>query len=251
MTSVFSYNVNEYLDGQESHLPISNYYDLPHISMKNALYDHLNRHPDDLRFKLYNDGHHLSDWGHQLLSDLISHYVERQMCAMSDTVQPPLLDNYSYNESIPKYDMFTHRWEQDKFRELEPYCHTFADQSYSPKELDGWKFWNWQNEKYYVVADQPGSKITFEVQANQGVVYLYLLRSQKYQLGNIWCWIGEDKDKGRELEGYWNKWYSVGVMTPVAEGLSQGQHLLHCELMNKTSNPDGGTNFRILAVASG
>lgn len=251
MTSVFSYNVNEYLDGQESHLPISNYYDLPHISMKNALYDHLNRHPDDLRFKLYNDGHHLSDWGHQLLSDLISHYVERQMCAMTDHVQPPLLDNYSYNESIPKFDMFTHRWEQDKFRELEPYCHTFADESYKPKIMDGWTFWNWQNEKFYIVADKPGSNITFEVQANQGVVYLYLLRSADYNLGNIWCWIGDDKEKGRELQGYWDKWYSIGVMTPVAEGLSQGQHLLHCELMNKTSNPNGGTHFRILAVASG
>ncbi|KAI9279399.1 hypothetical protein BC943DRAFT_284056 [Umbelopsis sp. AD052] len=251
MTSVFSYNVNEYLDGQESHLPISNYYDLPHISMKNALYDHLNRHPDDLRFKLYNDGHHLSEWGHQLLSDLISHYVERQMCALSDQVQPPLLDNYSYNQSIPKFDMFTHRWEQDKYRELEPYCHTFADQSYKPKVMEGWNFWNWQNEKFYIVADKPGSNITFEVQANQGVVYLYLLRSADYDLGNIWCWVGDDKEKGRELQGYWDKWYSIGVMTPVAEGLSQGQHLLHCELMNKTSNPNGGTHFRILAVASG
>ncbi|KAJ2962136.1 hypothetical protein NQZ79_g2580 [Umbelopsis isabellina] len=251
MTSVFSYNVNEYLDGQESHLPISNYYDLPHISMKNALFDHLNRHPDDLRDKLYNDGHHLSEWGHQLLSDLVSHYVERQICAMSDTVQPPLLDNYSYNESIPKYDMFTHRWQQNEFRELEPYCHTFSDQSYRPKEVDGWRFWNWNNEKFYIVADEPGATVTFEVEANQGVVYLYLLRSANYNLGNIWCWIGDDREKGRELEGYWDKWYSVGVMTPVAEGLSQGQHLLHCELMNKTSHPEGGTHFRILAVASG
>lgn len=251
MTSVFSFNVNEYLDGQESHLPISNYYDLPHISMKNALYDHVNRYPDDLRFKLYNDGHHLSNWGHQLLSDLVSHYVERQMCAMSDKVQPVILDNYSYKESIPKFDMFTHRWEQDKFRELEPHCETFADQSYKPKSMDGWKFWDWKEEKFYIVADVPGSQVTFEVRSSQGVVYLYLFRSADYSLGNIWCWVGDDKEKGRELQGYWDKWYSVGVMTPVAEGLSQGQHLLHCELMNKTSNPEGGTNFRILAVASG
>lgn len=39
-------------------------------------------------------------------------------------------------------------------------------------------------------------------------------------------------------------------MTTIANGLESGLHKLHCEVANKTSNPQGGNEFRIIAIMS-
>ncbi|RUS16673.1 SGNH hydrolase-type esterase domain-containing protein [Jimgerdemannia flammicorona] len=253
--SFFSYNVNEYFDGQESHLPVANYYDITFISMKNVLYDHVNRYAEEFKPYLFSDGHHPTQQGHRIAADFITHHIQQQVCALNR--RHGQLDDahgkFSVNMSLPIADMWTKRPDYANFRELEPTCDSFSDQSYRPKETHGWNLWNWQGEKFYIVANEPGANVTFTVSTNQGVVYLYVLKSKSYSLGDVWCWADDNKEKGTQISGYWTLWYSVGVMVPTVDGLSAGKHELHCEVLpaEKSQNPDRGTNFRILAIMSG
>ncbi len=72
--------------------------------------------------------------------------------------------------------------------------------------------WNW-GAKHYLIADKPGSRITFPFTVQRGLVQLVYQRSPKYHLGNVVCWIdGEENEASRrELEGYWDLPFSVGV----------------------------------------
>ncbi|RUS18728.1 hypothetical protein BC937DRAFT_88412 [Endogone sp. FLAS-F59071] len=253
--SFFSFNVNEYFDGQESHLPVANYYDVTFISLKNVLYDFINRNPEALKPQFYYDGHHPTGRGHRIAADLFIHHIQQQICTLSRPTSHVTHghDSFSLNESLPLVDMWTKRPQHASFRELNPTCHTFIDQGYRPKAMDGWKLWNWQGEKFYVVANETGATVTFEITANQGVVYLYVLKSKSYSLGDVWCWADTDKEHGVKITGYWTLIYSVGVMVPTVEGLSPGEHDIRCEVLpsEKSQNPNGGTNFRILAIMSG
>ena len=54
--SFFSFKVDYYFNGQEAHIAIANYYDIPYISFKNAYFDHHNRFPDAWSAHLSNKG---------------------------------------------------------------------------------------------------------------------------------------------------------------------------------------------------
>jgi hypothetical protein len=117
--------------------------------------------------------------------------------------------------------------------------------------MNEWYLLNWKKEKFYVAADKPGANITFSIETNKGSVYMYVLKSSQYNLGNVWCWPDNDYNKGKELVGYWNINRSIGQMMLVSEGLAKGQHYVHCKLLAKSDNPNNGTHFRILAIFSG
>lgn len=266
LVSLFSFKAGEYFNGQESHLPAANYYDIPYISMKNAFYDYANRHPNDIRPILYNDGHHLSSEGHRVAAEFIIHHIQRQICAIDrgelrdreNTLNPgqfPL----PADTDLPMVDMWTPRTGNKNFREFEPRCYTFAttvageQTGYRPSVMQGWDFWNWKKEKYYVLASEPGSLITFPVLVAQGRVYMTIFKSAMYDLGDVWCWADEAKIVGKQLAGYWDSTHNIGETVPLFEGLEQGEHNINCEVLpaERSSNPNKGTNFRILAVVTG
>jgi hypothetical protein len=41
---------------------------------------------------------------------------------------------------------------------------------------------------------------------------------------------------------------NIGRFATIREGLSVGRHFLTCELLKKTSDPGGGTEFRLIGV---
>lgn len=142
--------------------------------------------------------------------------------------------------------MWTTRKHQKDFYELKPFCETFMDKKYKPAYMDGWYLMNWKKEKYYIASDTPGSLITFSIEANQGSVYMYILKSNQYNLGNVWCWADDNKNAGKELAGHWNITRNIGHMMLVSDNLSKGKHDIHCELLNSNN-----THFRIIAIFSG
>jgi len=250
--SFFSFKVNEYFDGQESHLPVANYYDTTLISYKNAVYDYMNHHPE-LHEYYYPDGIHPSGVGHRIAGEFVIHHVQQLICALDYAGDTTDGGNIFGNASLPLVDMWTLRSNQASFRELQSSCDRMYDKTYQPKEMHGWEFWSWQDEKHYITADKPGSNVTFEISTNQGVVALYIFRSSKYSLGDVWCWADDDKVGGTQIAAYWTSEFNTGSIVHFLNGLSAGKHDIHCELLpaEKSHNPDKGTNFRILAIMSG
>jgi hypothetical protein len=98
-----------------------------------------------------------------------------------------------------------------------------------------------------------------------GRVMIGYQRSATLGLGSVWCWVDDDREGGRMIEGYWamrqrNMGMWVGLLrhscsrwdlyrvTEVTSGLSPGPHRLYCELVDHTLDPLGRTEFRIFAV---
>jgi len=70
---------------------------------------------------------------------------------------------------------------------------------------EGWAPWSWK-DKHYLVAKQPGSKISFEVDlVAMGVVLIYYQRSRTFGLGDLKCWIDDNVDKAEIFSGYWEE----------------------------------------------
>jgi hypothetical protein len=62
----------------------------------------------------------------------------------------------------------------------------------------------------YLVADVPGSTISFAFTTAIGTVDLYFLRSKEFGLGNVRCWVDDDVDNAVKLEGYWTNGANIG-----------------------------------------
>ncbi|KAI9281398.1 SGNH hydrolase-type esterase domain-containing protein [Umbelopsis sp. AD052] len=235
--SFFSFKVDYYFNGQEAHMAIANYYDIPYISFKNAYYDHHNRFPKDVSTLFSSDEHHPNKEGHRMMSAFVIRYLE--------SIEGVKAAN-TPDADIPLLDMWTTRKHKANFSELNPFCETFMDKTYQPSYMDGWYLMNWKKEKYYIASDSPGSLITFSVEASKGSVYMYILKSSQYDLGSVWCWADDDRDNGRELSGHWNISRSIGHMMLVSDSLSKGRHDIHCQVL-----PGDNTHFRIIAIFSG
>lgn len=116
----------------------------------------------------------------------------------------------------------------------------------------------------YLIADEPGSSVSFDFETVIGSVELYYQRSKKYGLGSVFCWVDGDKDRGQRIDGYWDLQYNIvssrlppcsqltpqGRSTTLRKDLKPGKHVLHCELLKDTLDPGGGKEFRIISVMS-
>jgi hypothetical protein len=62
----------------------------------------------------------------------------------------------------------------------------------------------------YLVADEPGSTITFGFSTKLGMVQMHSLRSATFGLGTVYCWVDDERDKGVKLDGYWDLPFNIG-----------------------------------------
>lgn len=76
----------------------------------------------------------------------------------------------------------------------------------TPTSTEGWSHWTHPDftDKPYLVATVPGSWAKFELRTALGVVKVYALKSKTFGLGNVECWIGDDRDHSVEVEGWWD-----------------------------------------------
>ncbi|KAJ4470802.1 hypothetical protein J3R30DRAFT_3710698 [Lentinula aciculospora] len=104
--------------------------------------------------------------------------------------------------------------------------------------------------KVWLTARKPGVTVAFRVRTSAwGRVRVTYLRSESYGLGSVWCWVDEQREKGRRLDGWWQqKNIHVANTHNIAESISPGEHILSCEILKETKDPGGGTEFRIVAV---
>jgi hypothetical protein len=169
------------------------------ISTKNVFFDYLNRNPDNNDIIFYQDQIHPNRNGHKIMSDFIIWYINDLRRGEPSNFVREVGVRMTFPD-VPMVDMWLTR--NDTFIELEPKCQTFRDENYRPFNIspsESWYLMNWQNEKFYLAADKPGSNVTFRIDVNKGEVYIYFLRSRQYSLGNAWCWVNDDYKHGTEL----------------------------------------------------
>ncbi|KAJ3762212.1 hypothetical protein EV360DRAFT_79507 [Lentinula raphanica] len=104
--------------------------------------------------------------------------------------------------------------------------------------------------KVWLTGRKPGVKVAFKVQTSAlGRIRVTYLRSESYGLGSAWCWVDDNRNQGKRLDGYWpHKNIHVANSEVITESATPGEHILQCEIMKETRDPRGGTEFRIVAV---
>jgi hypothetical protein len=111
-----------------------------------------------------------------------------------------------------------------------------------PSMQSGWREWNWQEKvcgagcnmilyagcvfqdlalrvkrrgradtsQHYLVADKPGSTVSFQVTTAIGTIKLLYLRSATFNLGSLECWVDDDRAKSKTMHGYWTNTVNIG-----------------------------------------
>lgn len=64
------------------------------------------------------------------------------------------------------------------------------------------------------------------------------------------CWVDENTEGGVVLDGWWDHSESTPQSWPIAVNLPAGDHVLTCEVLERTSDPAGGHEFRITTVVA-
>ncbi|KAJ9113837.1 hypothetical protein QFC19_000030 [Naganishia cerealis] len=79
-----------YADPQLVHLPIASYYDIPYVSMKRMVWESYLRWPGSVRKAFWvDDGLHPNVRGHRVLADILTSYLEHELCRVSILGLPP------------------------------------------------------------------------------------------------------------------------------------------------------------------
>ncbi|KAL7415144.1 hypothetical protein BDY24DRAFT_383861 [Mrakia frigida] len=111
-------------------------------------------------------------------------------------------------------------------------------------EGDGWFEWQSSPQKQYIITRSPGAQVTFSITVGLGDVKLWYLKSFEFGLGDARCWVDNDTQWAVRLVGKWERPHNIGWLGVIREGLSPGDHLLHCVL-------EGPGEFRISSLITG
>lgn len=95
--------------------------------------------------------------------------------------------------------------------------------------------WTWDGgwkKKSYVVADKPGARIAFDLRLGEiGRVRVTYLKSHKFGLGKLGCWVERTKDgevvksANVGLDGYWNEDLNIARYVVRPKGTIQSHFL--------------------------
>ncbi|KAK4699344.1 hypothetical protein P7C70_g6918, partial [Phenoliferia sp. Uapishka_3] len=111
---------------------------------------------------------------------------------------------------------------------------------------------NWTEVKWHgkaaLVADKPGSRAMFQFSGTQVGVYLWVTGKKEYGAGAAYCWVDEDKGKGKFLESWQSRDADGPLLFSVAKKLAWGVHTLSCEIASATAT--GGHEWRLIGIAS-
>ncbi|KAK4698466.1 hypothetical protein P7C70_g7810, partial [Phenoliferia sp. Uapishka_3] len=263
------------------HIAPAHFHDVPVLSTKNALFGPLSAIHQDADFTMSDlflpDLHHPNARGHELLADTLTHYLEKQACEVQSQLLRVAGERVS--RAGPAFDLVVDPELDILPRDLDPILPKpersifapFDDLGQKPYVLSpptclqvgnaksrvvplknkGWSKFSWARDKQYLVADQPGSSVTFDVVVGTGgEVLADWLRSRFYDLGNVLVFVDGQRASGVNLAGWWDLGWSIGVPTVVFSGLSAGPHTVTIELLpsHMSSHPSQKTAFRLIGI---
>ncbi|KIJ41190.1 hypothetical protein M422DRAFT_255694 [Sphaerobolus stellatus SS14] len=256
--------------GGDFHTPIAEYYDSPVISVRNVLAHHIYKHSklDEYYFGRLPDSdkpdwRHVNEKGHKVMADLLTAYTQRQICAVERAKADPrswtdksagTLPGKDILEQVPRLRLLQKYDRTSVTGPVKPFCRSTRTKKHrlTPLETKGWATWTYKGraEKPYLRATEPGASIKFNVEV--GIinrVRITYLRSKTFGLGDVWCWVDDNKKEGQRLPGYWNVDHiNAAVVGTVSDKVPAGKHVLTCEIMEETTDPGGGHEFRLVAI---
>ncbi|GJJ16093.1 hypothetical protein Clacol_010372 [Clathrus columnatus] len=215
------------------------------------------------------DWRHVDVHGHKVMADILIAYTQRQICAVEMGKSRLQKADLKINEQLPKMEdlddipriRLLQKYDRDTVLEkFSPTCQSVRTTKHplTPIENQGWTIWTFKGrlDKPYLVAKNPGDFVKFEVLVGtMRRVRITYLKSKTFGLGDVWCWLDDDRAKGTKVSGWWNKenlniarqsyYFRVIVLSENAE---PGKHTVTCEIMQETSDPGKGHEFRLIAV---
>lgn len=268
---VFSTHFEYLATGGDFHLPVSQYYDLPVVNLRHVLINHVLEH-ENLIHEFFHakapypeewpdDTRHMNRVGHKMMAELLIAYTQRQICQMArDEVYPiapyasrdGLLPTLDTMEQIPRLRLFEGYVPEVRTPKIHSTCMTVRSKKHplTPAHSTGWSEWSWKDKKYFL-AREAGARAVFNVDVGpMGTVKLDYLRSKTFGLGSVWCWIGENREGGRRIDGYWEENLNIARSDHLAEGQKPGPQTVTCEVLQETHDPAGGHEFRMLSLTS-
>ncbi|KZV99952.1 hypothetical protein EXIGLDRAFT_831031 [Exidia glandulosa HHB12029] len=257
--------------GADGHLPVAQYYDVPVISLRNALLPIIQRYPKKIEdyFVFYDpvfpevaDLLHLKAIGHRVLAETTIAFLKRQKCILehgrlemkqNETLFPTGED---YSDSVPRLTLFKSRWSNTTVSPIvRPHCASVdnpADPLRALPSTFGWELAPYPHVKKRAYhSTRVGSQIDFEIEVVEGWVQISYERSRRHGLGRVRCWFDdEDEMSGKILDGWWEiKAVQPSVTEVNTSPISPGKHIMHCKLLEKYNEEEGrGTLFMLIAV---
>ncbi|GAA6034669.1 hypothetical protein JCM8097_001108 [Rhodosporidiobolus ruineniae] len=239
------------LNAGDNRAMLSNFYDVPQISMRNPLLNAVWRN-NSLAAPFFNgDPAHAAAPLHKYLGDMVVAYLQEQRCQTvwdQKVVEP---ENAFWPDSklvgeVPER-LVTEGWQsQITHPTAAPSCRLAGFTLKAAAQDDTWQPYSWMETKHYLITAVSGAKIEFDVtvpEGGMGFVGIGFLRSLGYNLGRLRCTVG-----GQEavLDGHWARTVSLTKVEPVARNLAPGPYRLVCT--SEAGDDPAWTAFRIGSV---
>ncbi|WWD00544.1 hypothetical protein V866_007478 [Kwoniella sp. B9012] len=257
---VFALMFQTIATGGDIHQGISSYYDVPTVSLRNLLLPIILQnssygisyfdHPPGTK-ELDREGlgtRHISAKGHGLLGRLTNAFIDLRIRDLDTGLYGAELKSRLVPE-IPRIRALQHFNSYEVIPTIPPKCLSAHSRSPTliPSINKGWRELI-AGDKKYLIADQPGSIVSFDFVTAGGLVQLSVYRSHNAGLGTAACWVNDMKDKRMVIEARWDDLVSIGYTVTIANDLEDGDHVLTCELLEETKDPLKKHEFRIIAV---
>jgi hypothetical protein len=152
--------------GGDMHAGLSEYYDIPTLSLRNLwLHQILSNYTRMQDIFLYDNGkdyanmldhydaRHINPWAHGKTAELVSAYIDTQLCEMDRLEETMDKDDIVLDEVYPQQEvprqLVLDKFAKDKVMPpVHPNCFS-TNGVRSPlvaKDNDGWRSWNWQEK---------------------------------------------------------------------------------------------------------
>ncbi|GMK55651.1 hypothetical protein CspeluHIS016_0207070 [Cutaneotrichosporon spelunceum] len=263
---------NGYTGPEMLHDIVAQYYDVPHISMKGALYSEYMADPEGTRKSYYSDMVLASPAGHDLLSDLLISYFQSQICSgwattmghafdtpymgagPASSVSPLLNIDADDLEAqggglaaktramkVPAARLSNRPSDMLTFREVEPYC-VIANEIINPIPPSHFFGSGWTSHtgtgvegKSYWSSEVGGSRMRVNIKTAAGDVAIYYLQHPDgTPSGRIECWVDDDTAHRVVLNGMnKNIAQETATLTTINEGVAPGDHYVECLMLGK------------------
>ncbi|QRW05670.1 capsule structure designer protein [Ceratobasidium sp. AG-Ba] len=257
--------------GGDLHTGVAEYYDLPTVSLRNVALYHVLENPEldrDMFYRLppfqpesETDLRHMNRIGHKVLADLVIAYMQRQICAQAVLKNNPSLLRFQPQqhyipgpealEEMPRLRLFQRYVRGERVPPIKTTCLTTRSKTHPLKPIrqTGWSDWAWK-EKAYVIAKEPGARVTFAINAGPtGLIRISYLKSKTFGLGSVKCWVDDNEGAARRIDGWWNEdGLNISRDSNIAEGVTPGPHEVTCEVLSETKDPGGGHEFRLISL---
>ncbi|WVR08443.1 hypothetical protein IAU60_005498 [Kwoniella sp. DSM 27419] len=172
-----------------------------------------------------------------------------------DSAGSALSDRYQ-GLKVPQMRLNDRPHDVQHFREIEPFCVAASDLiNPLPPSLfsgSGWATYHPPKgasleDRHYWYADQPTARLRVPLKLGAGDVGIYFLQSPVDKpLGNVKCWVDDNYNGAKELEGTAEVEDVIATLVMIDRGVSRGSHFVECQLQGEagTTSPP----FKILGM---